>query len=205
MIVVNFKRYVSGDGAVSLARICKKYGAIACPQLADLAACVETGAECWTQKYEPLARGHTGTLLNHSDFRLDFKTIEETMLNLEGIKVCVCCKDVEEGIKISTFDPDWLAYEPPELIGNKEKSVSSEEPEDILRLVSSVQCPVLVGAGVHNAQDVKIALEMGAKGILVATDVVKAADPEKELRELAEVFVNKSKILNSKSQISTNV
>ena len=100
MIIVNFKRYVRGEEAVALARICKKFGAITCPQLADLAACVETGAECWTQKYEPMAKGHTGTLLNHSDFRLDFKTIEETMLELEGIKICVCCKDVEEGIKI---------------------------------------------------------------------------------------------------------
>lgn len=188
MIVVNFKRYVSEEGAVSLARIAKKYGAIVCPQIDHLAACVEAGAECWTQKYEPEAKGHVGTLLNHSDYRLDFKMIEETMLNLEGIKVCVCCKDVEEGIKIAGFNPDWLAFEPPELIGNKEKSVSSERPEDIRRLVSSVRCSVLVGAGVHDAEDVRVALEMGAKGILVATDVVKAVDPEKELRELAGVL-----------------
>lgn len=188
MIVVNFKIYVSGKQAVDLARICKKFGAIACVQLIDLAACVKTGVECWTQRYEPKAVGHTGTLLNHSDYRLDFKTIEETMLNLEGIKVCVCCKDVAEGIKIADFGPDFLAFEPPELIGNTEKSVSSEKPEDIKHLVSSVQIPVLVGAGVHSAQDVKIALEMGAKGIVLATDVVKAMDPEKELRELAEAF-----------------
>lgn len=176
------------EGAVSLARIAKKYGAIVCPQSDHLAACVETGAQCWTQKYEPTAVGNTGTLLNHSDFRLDFKMIEETMLELEGVKICVCCKDVEEGIKISDFRPDFLAYEPPGLIGNKEKSVSSEKPEDIRLLVSGVQVPVLVGAGVHNGQDVKIALEMGAKGILVATDVVKAEDPERELRELSEAF-----------------
>ncbi len=188
MIVVNFKRYVSGEGAVALARICKKYGAIVCPQLSDLVGCVETGAECWTQKYEPQAAGHTGTLLNHSDFRLDFKTIEETMLDLEGIKACVCCKDVEEGVKIAGFDPDWLAFEPPELIGGKEKSVSSERPEEIRDLVLRARCQVLVGAGVHSAEDVRIALEMGAKGILVATDVVKAEDPEKELRELVEAF-----------------
>jgi len=188
MIVLNFKRYLDLNGAVRLAQIAKKYGAIVCPQPDHLAACLETGVECWTQKYEPMARGHTGTLLNHSDYRLDFKTIEETMLELEGIKVCVCCKDAEEGMRIADFGPDFLAYEPPELIGNKEKSVASERPEDIQRLASSVQCPVLVGAGVHNAQDVKSALEMGARGILVATDVVKATDPEKELRELVEAF-----------------
>ncbi len=188
MVILNLKRYLDLDKAVGLARIAKKYGAVVCPQLDYLAACVETGVECWTQKYEPMAKGHMGTLLNHSDFRLDFKTIEETILELEEIKVCVCCKDVEEGIKISTFDPDFLAFEPPELIGNKDKSVSSEEPEEIRELVLRARCQVLVGAGVHSAQDVKIALEMGAKGILVATDVVKAADPEKELRELSEAF-----------------
>ena len=171
-----------------MARIAKKYGAIVCPQFDHLVVCVETGVECWTQKYEPMAKGHTGTLLNHSDYRLDFKTIEETMLELEGIKVCVCCKDVEEGMRIADFGPDFLAYEPPELIGNKDKSVSSEKLEDIQRLASSVQIPVFVGAGVHNAQDVKTALEMGAKGILVATDIVKAEDPENELRELVEAF-----------------
>lgn len=175
---------------MNLARICKKFGAVACVQLSDLAICVETGVECWTQRYEPKAVGHMGTLLNHSDYRLDFKTIEETMLNLEGIKVCVCCKDVAEGMKISDFGPDFLAFEPPELIGNKEKSVSSEKPEDVKHLVSSVQIPVLVGAGVHSADDVKIALEMGAKGILVATDVVLAKDPEQQLRELAMAFSN---------------
>ncbi len=188
MIVVNFKRYVSGEQAVDLARICKKFGAIACVQLSDLAACVETGVECWTQKYEPKAVGHMGTLLNHSDYRLDFKTIEATMLELEDIKICVCCKNIEEGIKIAVFDPNWLAFEPPALIGNTQKSVSSEMSEEIQEIVNSVRCPVLVGAGVHSANDVKVALEMGAKGILVATDVVLAEDPEKELRELAEAF-----------------
>lgn len=188
MIVINFKRYLDLERAVGLARIAKRYGAVVCPQLEHLGACVETGVECWTQKYEPTARGQRGTLLNHSDFRLDFKTIEETMLELEGIKACVCCATVEEGMRIADFGPDFLAYEPPELIGNKERSVSSEKPEGIRRLVSSVQCSVFVGAGVHSAQDVKIALEMGAKGILVATDVVKAQDSEKELRELVEAF-----------------
>ena len=48
--------------------------------------------------------------------------------------------------------------------------------------------PVLVGAGIHQAKDVEVSLKMGARGILVASDVVKAEDPRKELLELAEVF-----------------
>ena len=194
MIIVNFKRYVSGDGAVDLARVCKRVGEetgvriIVCPQLSDLAACVETGAECWAQKYEPEAGGNKGTLLNHSDYRIDRATLERTLLELEGIEVCVCAASVKEAINLSGLEVNYVAFEPPALIGNREKSVSSEKLEDIRRLVSSVQCSVLVGAGVHVAEDVKIALEMGAKGVLVATDVVKAENPEKELRELAEAF-----------------
>lgn len=187
MIVVNFKRYVNGEEAVALARICKKYGAVACPQLSDLAACVETGAECWTQKYEPQAVGHTGTLLNHSDYPLTDAMLNAQCLKLNIIK-CVCIDHVSQAAKLANLSINYIAFEPHELIGNTEKSVSSERSEDIQRLVFSVQRPVLVGAGVHSAQDVKKALEMGAKGILVATDVVKAADPEKELRELAEAF-----------------
>lgn len=184
MIVINFKRYLDLQGSVRLAQIARKYGAVVCPQLEHLAACVEIGAECWTQKYEPTAVGNTGTLLNHSDYRIDMQTLEQTLLEIDDLKTCVCCATVEEGMKIDELRPDFLAFEPPELIGNREKSVSSEKPEEIRRLVMSVQCPVLVGAGVHSGQDVKTALEMGAKGVLVATDIVKAADPEKELKEL---------------------
>ena len=194
MIIVNFKRYVSGEQAVGLARVCKRVGEemgvriIVCPQLSDLAWCVETGAECWAQKYEPEARGNKGTLLNHSDYRIDRATLERTLLELEGVEICVCAVSVKEAINLSGLEVNYVAFEPPALIGNREKSVSSEEPEEIREIVLSAQCSVLIGAGVHSAQDVKVGLAMGAKGVLVATDVVKAADPEKELRELAEAF-----------------
>ena len=194
MIIVNFKRYVSGEQAMGLARVCKRIGEetgvriIVCPQLSDLAACVEAGAECWAQKYEPEARGNKGTLLNHSDYRIDRATLDRTLLELEGVETCVCAASVKEAVNLSGLEVNYVAFEPPALIGNREKSVSSEEPEEIREIVLSAQCPVLIGAGVHSAQDVKVGLAMGAKGVLVATDVVKAADPERELRELAEAF-----------------
>lgn len=188
MIVVNFKRYVSGERAVELAKLCKKYGAIACPQITDLASCLKTGAECWTQKYEPQAVGHTGTLLNHSDYPLTREMLNAQCLMLKKVTKCICVNSLEEAVRVAALQPDFIAYEPHELIGNKEKSVSTEKPEAIRGIVLGVRCPVLIGAGVHSAKDVKIALEMGARGVLVATDIVKATDPEKELRELAEAF-----------------
>ena len=44
--------------------------------------------------------------------------------------------------------------------------------------------PVLCGAGIHTGEDVKKSRELGAKGILVASGVVKAKDQRKALKEL---------------------
>lgn len=189
MIIVNFKKYLSGEGAVELARICKKIAdetkirIVTCVTTEDLDGCLAAGVECWSQKPEEEKYNFAGTLVNHSDYRIiDWPVMKE------GLIVCVCVKDVEEAIKMEKWRPNFIAYEPLELIGNKEKSVSSEHPEDIRNLVEAVKTPVLIGAGVHNAQDVKVGLELGARGVLVATDVVKAENPERELRELAEAF-----------------
>ncbi|KKS32714.1 MAG: Triosephosphate isomerase [Candidatus Amesbacteria bacterium GW2011_GWA2_42_12] len=193
MIAVNFKKYINGNKAVDLAKICKKVAdetgvkIIVAVQVEDLESCLETGIECWSQKPEDAKYNFSGTLLNHSDYPLTDEVLNAQCSVLNIIK-CVCISNISQAAKLANLTINYIAFEPHELIGNTEKSVSSEKPEDIQRLASSVQCPVLVGAGVHSAEDVKIALKMGAKGILVATDVVKASDPEKELRELAEAF-----------------
>jgi uncharacterized protein related to proFAR isomerase len=48
--------------------------------------------------------------------------------------------------------------------------------------------PVLVGAGVHSEEDIRIATSLGAVGVLLATDVVKSNDPKAELLKLAGGF-----------------
>jgi triosephosphate isomerase len=48
--------------------------------------------------------------------------------------------------------------------------------------------PLIVGAGVHSMEDVKKSLELGAVGVAVATDIVKAQDPKKELMDLVSGF-----------------
>lgn len=71
MIVVNFKKYVSGQDAVNLAKICKKVSdqtkvkIIVAVQVNDLLACLNTDIEVWTQKLELTAPEYDGTLLNH--------------------------------------------------------------------------------------------------------------------------------------------
>jgi triosephosphate isomerase len=48
----------------------------------------------------------------------------------------------------------------------------------------SPQTFVLCGAGIKSENDVRRAMELGAKGILVASGVVKAKDIEKSMENL---------------------
>jgi triosephosphate isomerase (TIM) len=214
MIIVNFKTYkeATGNRAINLARMCKRVmedtgiRIVAVPQVADLRNCVETGAECWVQHVDPVVQGKNtgwitvedveeagamGTLLNHSEHKLPWETLEKTMTLIAGMAFqgCVCAGDLEEAVKCAGLKPNYVAYEPPEFIGSAEKSVSSERPDVIEKVVKAVSYPVLVGAGVHSVEDVKTAVRLGAKGILVSSDVVLSEIPENELRKLAEGFV----------------
>jgi triosephosphate isomerase len=79
--------------------------------------------------------------------------------------------------------PDYIAVEPRELIGGK-ISVSQARPELISDTVKAVKTKVLCGAGINTRQDVKKALKLGAKGVLVASAVAKSKNPGKVLKEL---------------------
>jgi triosephosphate isomerase len=213
MIVVNFKTYKEATGykAINLARICKRVmedtgvRIVAVPQIADLRNCVETGAECWVQHVDPVEQGKNtgwitveeveeagalGTLLNHSEHKLAWETLTKTMSLISGMAFqgCVCAADLEEAKRVAELKPNYVTYEPPELIGSTEKSVSSERPDVIEQVVKTVGYPVLVGAGIHSFEDVKTAVRLGAKGVLVSSDIVLPEGQEKELRILAEGF-----------------
>ena len=79
--------------------------------------------------------------------------------------------------------------EPPELIGG-DISVTSADPGIVSGSVEAVELVnkevmVLCGAGVKNGKDVATAIELGAKGVLLASGVVKAENKEQVLRDLA--------------------
>jgi triosephosphate isomerase len=48
---------------------------------------------------------------------------------------------------------------------------------------------VLCGAGIVSGDDARAATELGARGILVASSVVKATDWEAKIRELASALL----------------
>jgi len=134
--------------------------------------------------------GAAGTILNHSENRIPVEKIEAVIKRCKqlGFPVVVCAKDSDEVEQIAKLKPDYVAYEPPELIGG-DISVSTAKPEVIERSVRKAgDVPLIVGAGVKNTEDVKTSIKLGAVGILVASGVVKAEDQLKALKDLVKGF-----------------
>lgn len=201
MILVNFKNFeeTKGEGAIKYARVCREVAketkVIIIPVImtSDVEKIKqEVGIDVYLQ--EPgvrLEAGVAGTLINHGDHRLKPGTIRGILANWPKKTKSVLCLSTLGQMERwgKRLKPSYFGYEPKGLIGNRNKSVSSEYSKTIEKIVKMASpTPVLVGAGIHGAEDVKIALKMGAVGILVATDIIKAEDPGKELRELAKEF-----------------
>ncbi len=132
--------------------------------------------------------GAYGTLLNHSECRVgDFELLGKKIARAKkaGLFVIVCAETDDEGMNImNEFAPDLIAVEPPDLIGG-DISVSTSEPELIQKSVEKIgKGKVLVGAGVKNGDDVRIAMELGSVGVLLASGVTKADDPKAVLKDL---------------------
>ncbi len=215
-LIINLKTYEesSGKSALKIAKICNelkrdaaKRGVeiVLCPQLLDLRWVVEEKVSVYSQHVDDYNYGaHTGyvvpnavkkagakgTLINHSEHRLNLKKIEEEVKIAKklGLEVCVCARDAAKAKMIAQFKPDFIAVEPKELIGG-DISISTAKPQLISKSVEAVgKVPLLVGAGVKNSVDVRKAVELGAKGILVASGVVKASNVKKAIVDLLAGF-----------------
>ncbi|MBW3002755.1 triose-phosphate isomerase [Candidatus Woesearchaeota archaeon] len=190
MIIINFKKYKTGKEAVKLAKTCEKYKAI-CAVLPEDVPIVSR--EVKTPVYYQYIKDKVpykkakGTLLNHSDHPISNKTIKRRLkiAKKAGLKTVVCCTNTKRAKEIDKMKPDYIAVEPKELIGGK-ISVSKARPELIEHTVKAVKTKVLCGAGINTRQDIKTALKLGAKGVLVASAVAKAKQPAKKLAELTK-------------------
>ncbi|MFA5352402.1 MAG: triose-phosphate isomerase [Candidatus Gracilibacteria bacterium] len=210
MIIVNFKTYQNavGPAAVELAKIheavAKETGvdiAIAVDAL-DLAKVAEVvSIPVFAQHVDAAdfgsftggivpevvkALGAVGTLLNHSEKRLGEKLPAcIAAAKRAGLAIILCAETAEEAEKFVEYSPEYIAVEPPELIGG-DISVTSANPAIIEESVKRCgDCQLLVGAGVKNGKDVATAMKLGAKGVLLASGVTKAANPAEVLRDLA--------------------
>ncbi len=143
--------------------------------------------------------GAAGSLINHSEHRISRNDIEALIsrLRLLGMISVVCAKDDEEVGEFSKLAPDFIAVEPPDLIGSG-KAVSKVRPEVIMGSRSALDrnrvpnstTKLLCGAGIVDGIDARLSVEMGAAGILVASGVIKAPDWENKIGELAQGLID---------------
>ncbi|MEO2154772.1 MAG: triose-phosphate isomerase [Nanoarchaeota archaeon] len=133
-----------------------------------------------------------GSLLNHSENQKNFNELIKCLEIKEKDFLTVVCADSKESALAlhyyneKTKKINFIAYEPPELIGTN-VSVSKAKPEIIKDLTKEID-NLLVGAGIKTKEDVKKAIELGAKGVLVASGIVKNKNPKKVLEEWINII-----------------
>ncbi|WP_456468619.1 triose-phosphate isomerase [Archaeoglobus sp.] len=214
VVIINFKAYEEGFGkrAMELAKIaenvasrCDDYIGIAVSFLDLPVIAKEVSVDVYAQHVDAVEFGsHTGrinaemiaeygakgSLINHSERRLRLADIEYNVSKLKdlGLTSVVCTNNVPTTAAAAALNPDFVAVEPPELIGSG-IPVSKAEPEIVqnsVRAAKSVnqKVRVLCGAGITTHEDYVKALELGAEGVLLASGIVKAKDQKKALEEL---------------------
>lgn len=215
-IVLNFKTYpeILGkkgwDLAKRFATVADDTGAsiVLCPPATDLAHvaklvhvpvfaqhvdAVEPGQTTgWVPPESLIEAGAAGTLINHSERKVAWEEMAKVIPRCRalGLEVIGCADDLAEAETLAKLTPDYIAIEPPELIGG-DVSVTTAKPEVVSGAVrriraANVDVAVLCGAGVKTRKDVAKAIELGTSGVLLSSGVVKAKDPEKALRDLVK-------------------
>lgn len=219
MIFVNFKSYEHGTGAEALELISvlekvsveSQIKIIPVLQSSDIKeASVLTKLAIWTQHVDHYEFGaHTGsilpeavkedgamgTFLNHSERK--FKNFDDLAMAHERareveLKTLIFAADIEELKKVTSLNPSYVSYEPPELVGSTDVSVSEAKPEVIAEAVKisrNAGIPLIVGAGIKSEKDIRVGLELGAIGFAVASSIVKSDDPEKSIKELIQGYL----------------
>ena len=219
VIAINFKTYIeaTGERALKIVKaaeeVYKETGVtiVVAPQLADLYRIAqEVEIPVFAQHIDPIKPGsHTGhvlpeavkeagavgTLLNHSENRMILADLEAAIRRAEevGLMTMVCSNNPKVSAAVAALSPDYVAVEPPELIGTG-IPVSKAKPEVITNTVNLVKkispkVKVLTGAGISTGEDVKKALELGTVGVLLASGVTKVKDPEKAIRDLVSLII----------------
>ena len=190
---------------------------VSCPQAVDLREALKVSdhpaspskprrSRVWAQHVDSVEQGRAtgwipaevarevgieGVLLNHSEHKLSVGVLAETLNRSKevGLKTLVFADSLEEAKIVAKFKPDYIGYEPPELIAAKETSVARSKPDLIEKVVNEIpDIPILIGAGVKDRNDVEVGLERGAKGVVLSSAVVLSPDPRAVLLDLAQGF-----------------
>lgn len=196
-----------------MARLCEevsqesKVPLAVCPQTADLYRLgQQVNIELWAQHVDAiipgkntgyllpqavLHAGASGVLINHSEHPLAVDVIQKTIEICRdlGLKAMVFSPTVAKVAEFNALGVDYLAFEPPFLVGG-DVSVATAEAEEIKEALKVCDnATLVVGAGVHNREDVEKCLELGVENVVVSSALMqKTEDPETLLHELVLPF-----------------
>lgn len=213
MLIINFKTYkeATGKNGLVVAQIAQKISEqigvniIVVPQPTDIYEIKKaTGIEVWAQYIDPIdpdrhtgfispyalrQAGATGVLINHSERRLTLEEIEKRVKYTKkyGLTTLVLTDSVEEAEKINLMEPDYIGYEKEELIAGDVPIIEVEGP-NIENIMDKIDRPLIVGAGIKEKEDIIGSLKIGAKGVILASGIIKAQDVEEKILELAKAF-----------------
>lgn len=218
IIIINFKNYseVRGQGTINLSNAAQKIAddlqleiglapplfsifsvsqTVTIPVLSQHLDSTSEGASTGFLSAEMAKSfGAVGSIINHSEHPIDQLLIGEMVERLRSLKMTsvVCAKSPEEVSNIARFHPDFIAIEPPELIGSG-RAVSKHDPSIITRSLEaktdhSQSTRLLCGAGIVDKSDVTSAIRLGAEGILVSSGVIKASSWHEKILDLASGF-----------------
>ena len=215
MILLNNKIYSQtfSNQALTIALIAKRVMAKTGVQIIPVVSALDAlnikekvGIDVYLQHVDPYFEGsHTGfisplhakslgikgSLLNHSEHRLSPGTLKQMFKSWPSDFDSVLC--LQSFGQLERWDnklpATFFAYEPKKFIGNPQLSVASECPQQIKNFSQFLHTrPLLIGAGIRRPEDIATGLKLGAKGVLIASGVIKSTEPEKELMALATAF-----------------
>lgn len=206
-IIINLKTYKYGKDVLKLVKEIEKVGKnfIVGVQPADIyMISKKTKLKIYSQHvdyFEPgratgfitpesvKGAGAVGVFLNHSEHLVDFQILKKTIQRCREVKLktAVFSSGLKESKKIEKLKPDFLIYEPPELVAGN-VSVSSSKPEVIEKISKKIKIPVLVGAGIKTKNDIEIAKKLGAKGVAFSSVITTSKNPKKVLKEFLGWF-----------------
>jgi triosephosphate isomerase len=206
MIVINFKNYVYGKKSLELAKKVQKYlpNSIVAVSSADARGIdYYTKLKVFSQhvdftenekttgfiNIETLKQtGAKGSLLNHSEHRLKEEIIEKIILkaNKLNFKIILCIKNLYEVEKYKRLKPHAIAFEDTHLIstGKSITKYNSESIKKFVKILKGTKIIPLCGAGINSKEDITEAKRLGCKGVLIASAIAEAKNPEKILRGL---------------------
>lgn len=210
MIVINLKNYKIGKEIIDLVRVIEIYcrkAIVAVPALNLKEVATNSRASIIAQhvdfKESGRGTGYTTpealigaginfSLLNHSEHKVLFNDIKKCIkrCNEVGLKLIICASTLTEARKIKSLNPYAIAFEDRKLIATG-KSITLHKAHDIKKFVEMLKDSGVIplcGAGISSGEDVKEALALGCKGVLVASAVANSQNPEKFLKEASELI-----------------